>query len=396
MQEELYTSGQFAKAAGVTLRTVRYYDDKGILKPSHYSESGYRLYTEKDLLKLKRIIALKYIGLSLDEVSQLELDNYEKESILTSLRLQKSILNNRINQMKIVLNTIEEAEKSMEIQIQDDLNETLQKIRDLELNSDLIQKSVDASNLNANIKLQDKFGSNSESWYDWVFDKLEIQDNYKILEIGCGTGALWSRNIKKLEKMDNVKITLTDMCEDMVLETMKNLNFNKNLFEFKSIDTQDIDFNDLEFDLIIANHILFYVQDIDKSLLEIKRVLKDKGKFYCSTIGNEHMNELKELTTGFNKKIDISEDKLLMKFGEDNAEKILNKYFKNINKDNHRQVLIVDELHDVLEYIYTIPGDILDVVETKKKDFESYVQSKMSQNGSLNITASNYLFRSEK
>ena len=50
-----YTSGEFAKKANVTLRTIRYYDRQGILKPSKVADNGYRLYTDADFAKLQTL-----------------------------------------------------------------------------------------------------------------------------------------------------------------------------------------------------------------------------------------------------------------------------------------------------------------------------------------------------
>ncbi len=60
-----YTSGQFAKKANVSIRTVRYYDKQGLLKPSGMSEGGYRLYTDSDFAKLQKNSFLKVPGLFL-------------------------------------------------------------------------------------------------------------------------------------------------------------------------------------------------------------------------------------------------------------------------------------------------------------------------------------------
>ena len=46
-----YSSGEFAKLANVTLRTIRYYDNQNILKPSYVNDSGARFYTDEDLAK---------------------------------------------------------------------------------------------------------------------------------------------------------------------------------------------------------------------------------------------------------------------------------------------------------------------------------------------------------
>ena len=74
-----YTTGELAKLAGVTVRTVQYYDSRGILIPSDFSEGGRRLYTENDLKKLRIICFLRDLGLSLNHVGDiLEADNAPK------------------------------------------------------------------------------------------------------------------------------------------------------------------------------------------------------------------------------------------------------------------------------------------------------------------------------
>jgi DNA-binding transcriptional MerR regulator len=52
----------------VSIRTLRYYDKVGLLSPSQYTEAGYRLYTDADLLRLQQILALKFLGFSLEEI----------------------------------------------------------------------------------------------------------------------------------------------------------------------------------------------------------------------------------------------------------------------------------------------------------------------------------------
>jgi len=60
--------GHIAKQAGVTVRTVRYYESLGLLKPQGRSEGGQRWYTDADVVYLKRILQLKKLGLSLEEI----------------------------------------------------------------------------------------------------------------------------------------------------------------------------------------------------------------------------------------------------------------------------------------------------------------------------------------
>ena len=66
-----YTTGELAKLCGVTVRTVQYYDTRGILVPSELSEGGRRLYSEDDLKRMRIICFLRDLGLSIDSISQL-------------------------------------------------------------------------------------------------------------------------------------------------------------------------------------------------------------------------------------------------------------------------------------------------------------------------------------
>ncbi len=63
-----YTTGEMAKLCGVSVRTVQFYDTKGLLPPSDLTEGGRRLYSESDLNKLRLILMLKSFGLSLDTI----------------------------------------------------------------------------------------------------------------------------------------------------------------------------------------------------------------------------------------------------------------------------------------------------------------------------------------
>ena len=62
------TSGEIAKKVGISQKAVRLYDEKGLLNPTEYSEGNYRLYDKEAILVLEKIIALKHIGFTLEEI----------------------------------------------------------------------------------------------------------------------------------------------------------------------------------------------------------------------------------------------------------------------------------------------------------------------------------------
>ncbi|KQL43613.1 MerR family transcriptional regulator [Brevibacillus choshinensis] len=93
--------GELAKMAGITIRTLRFYDQIGLFSPSGYSPSGYRLYTEKDISRLQQILSLKELGLSLEQIKavmagdQLSLSDIvtiQIDSLKENIRMQQKLL----------------------------------------------------------------------------------------------------------------------------------------------------------------------------------------------------------------------------------------------------------------------------------------------------------------
>ena len=66
-----YTTGELAKLCGVTVRTVQYYDARGILIPSELTEGGRRLYSDDDLKRMKVICFLRELDIPINTISQM-------------------------------------------------------------------------------------------------------------------------------------------------------------------------------------------------------------------------------------------------------------------------------------------------------------------------------------
>ena len=108
-----YTTGEMAKACGVTVRTVQFYDQKGILIPSAQSEGGRRLYSGDDLRKLKIICFLRSAGLTLDTIRQLLQEEDPGSVISILLAQQEQVLLDEIAQRHEQLNRLGELQKGI-------------------------------------------------------------------------------------------------------------------------------------------------------------------------------------------------------------------------------------------------------------------------------------------
>ena len=91
-----YTTGEIAKRCGVTVRTVQYYDTRGILIPSELTEGGRRLYSENDLKRMKIICFLRDLGLPIDSISKMLAEDDPGSVISLLLEQQENTLREEI------------------------------------------------------------------------------------------------------------------------------------------------------------------------------------------------------------------------------------------------------------------------------------------------------------
>ena len=108
-----YTTGELAKECGVTVRTVQFYDQKGILVPSALTEGGRRLYSGEDLKKMKIICFLRDTGLSLDTIGQLLKEEDPGSVICILLAQQEQLLQGEIGERREKLDRIAELKNGL-------------------------------------------------------------------------------------------------------------------------------------------------------------------------------------------------------------------------------------------------------------------------------------------
>ena len=104
---------EFAKLAGVTVRALHHYDRLKLLSPAHRSERGYRLYSHEDLGRLERVLALRYLGLSLREIAALLNTPVGPgaEPLTVTLARQRAALGERRDGLDRILRAIEHAQQ---------------------------------------------------------------------------------------------------------------------------------------------------------------------------------------------------------------------------------------------------------------------------------------------
>lgn len=372
-----YSSGEFARMAHVTLRTIRYYDKHDILKPSLVSDSGARFYTDSDLARLQQILLLKFLGFSLEDIREMTIADADCHFMLNSLNLQLRLVQDRIEQMQLVEKAIQDTADAIQTEHSVDWSQMLNLIHLTGMEKSLKNQYLNASNISARINLHSLFSQNQQGWFPWIYEQCQIQPGMRILEIGCGDGALWIENRHRIPS--ETEIILSDISEGMLRDTRRAIGMDDSRFSFMVFDCHRIPYEDQSFDLVIANHLLFYCEDIAQVCSEVRRILKPGGTFICSTYGHRHMEEVSRLVQDFDSRIALSAQKLYERFGCENGYEILNPYFSQTEWRLYEDSLIVSEPEPLISYVLSCHGNQNQYILDHYKEFFSFVSKKTAR-----------------
>lgn len=378
-----YKTGQFARLANVSERTIRYYDKIGLLKPSFVMENGYRQYSDLDLLKLQKILSLKHLGFSIEEIFPMVMDN---TNLKESFELQIDLIEDKISHLQSLKDALKRASNSSNLS----WNMILSLVQLSNEETNIIEQYKNAKNLNDRIRLHEKYSTNSQGWFNWLFEKIDFSKVNRLLELGCGNGKLWQEN--KID-LRNREIFLSDISEGMVEEVRNKLGSDFNCIV---ADAEKIPFKDAYFDSIIANHVLFYLNDLNQGLKEISRVLKPNGVLYCSTYGKSHMKEITDIVQSFDSRINLSNHSLYDVFGLENGEDILKKYFTSVQRMDYQDSLEITESKPLIDYIMSCHGNQNEILGPKLNEFKEYIEEILKKDGKIVVTKEAGLFKCTK
>ncbi|KRU31516.1 MerR family transcriptional regulator [Clostridium sporogenes] len=424
--KKLFTTGEFAKKAGVTIRTLRYYDKIGLLVPSSHNELGHRLYSKEDFGKLQKILTLKFIGLSLEDIANIMKYDLNHKDFKKSLEIQKEIMKKKIKHIQSIIKAIDEAADTIDFNKEMDWDKFINIISAINSDKNWTQQYENASNLRARIAIHELFSTNKEGWMPWFFKELKQelsrlssncqnynkkinneniselsnldlkQPNIKILELGCGDASLWNKNFNHIPS--NWDITLTDFSEGMLKDAKKNLREKKSRFNFKIVNAESIPFEEESFDVVIANHMLYHVPNINKALKEINRVLKSEGILFASTVGKNHMKEIREIISTFDIYNLTSESwEITDSFQLENGLKIVSEYFNMVELKRYKDNLKVTDPVYILDYIFSMPGN--NKVNLSSKDLKKiydYLEDNIKEKENIYITKDTGYFKGKK
>jgi ubiquinone/menaquinone biosynthesis C-methylase UbiE len=249
----------------------------------------------------------------------------------------------------------------------------------------------DDSNLSVRIKLHAKHSTNKQGFIPWLFEKYMFSNGHRILELGCGNGEQWQNRIQQLPA--DCILVLSDFSEGMVNNVWEKYSNHSN-FLAQSIDIQKIPFPDNSFDVVIANHMLYHIPNLPKALSEVRRVLKNGGKFYAATNGNGGMRPfLRDAFKQVNPNLNTFAQNF--SFNLENGTEILSEYFDHIQRCDYEDSLSITDTQDLIDWLKSTIS-IASYSENDLDGLYEYFEAIRQKDGAINIPKEAGLFISTK
>ena len=247
----------------------------------------------------------------------------------------------------------------------------------------------DDSNLNARLALHQRFSTNPQGWFPWIFETLEtLPARAHVLELGCGPGSLWSAWAEHIPP--GWSITLSDFSEGMLKSAWRNLVVIGRGFKFEQIDAQSIPYPDESFDIVIANHMLYHVPDRQKALAEIRRVLKPAGYLVATTVGEHH---LKEMSGWFERiQTDMGISTWKNPFTLENGQAQLLPFFSQVELRRYADSLRINEVPALMAYLRSSSMQAAEASQSQLQELEQDLEHELDIKGEIFVTKDSGLF----
>jgi SAM-dependent methyltransferase len=235
----------------------------------------------------------------------------------------------------------------------------------------------DPSNLSARMALHAKYSRADVPWYAWLVRQVDWPVDGQVLEVGCGSGALW---VNVVGLVPHLQLTLTDLSEGMVTAASAAVGplAGLDVVATMTCDAQELPFHVDAFDVVVANHMLYHVPDPRRAAAEFARVLRPGGVLLAATNGPQHLRAIADVSRdvlGWS-----SLDSTDGRFGRSTGEEILRSAFDSVAWHQHPSTMVCTDPDDVVAFIASSPAG-LDASDEQRVALREAVAARFAREG---------------
>ncbi len=220
------------------------------------------------------------------------------------------------------------------------------------------------------------FSVNPMSWQHWLFDHMtSLSPVCRVLDVGVGLASLWVENRDRIPEgwditlcdfswgnlnaarvslgIKKLRIIYTGLSEGTESADSESLpEPEKRPFSFAMLDAQALPYAEGTFDVVVANHMLYFVTDVQRALAEMRRVLKPDGVLFAATTGELHMDEMWTLVDRFFPGTGEKEHAGVRPFSLENGAAQLSAHFRRVERFDYADSFHVTKVKPLVDFIH--------------------------------------------
>ncbi len=232
------------------------------------------------------------------------------------------------------------------------------------------QYAATSERLRARIAIH-AFSTNPQGWFSWLAERLPLRGN--VLEVGAGTGMLWSEI-----GHDGLDLTLTDFSAAMCAELRQRVPGAA----VQQCDATELPFPDSSYDSVIANHMLYHLDDPTAALREFARVLRRGGRLAAALNGSDHLHELRTIGPAIGRP-ELLRGLTLNGFVAETAAGVVADYFRDVQVERYHCDLEVPAPEPILTYLDSLTDQPLSSAQADRA--RDLIQTQMDDTGNYYI-----------
>ena len=383
--KQTYTIGELAELAGVSTKTLRVYERKGLLLPERNKDNQYRMYTEDAVRELEKIQLMKYLGFSLEQIEEFlrQYENVSREEMLLS---QKRLLERKREQLDSVIACVERAVAECK-ETEPDGNAFLCSLGS-------IVKNRKADELAWRLG---QYSDEPRGWSRYVFEQAGITEGMRVLDAGAGYGNLWRYNLERLpEKLEITCVDKHNTHADGFSEYIKEREAAGELPEGQfSFAWDDLEFMEISenYHCIFFNHVASFIQDRTKLYQTFRDHLVENGKLICTWGGYMLSENMLTLLGEFLEEpapLEVKCKKHAKTLKEYETE--LRAVFPKAERHEYVTTLRFAAAEQFMDYILQVCKSVEAELEERRSEFLDFLRSKQNEQGEYEFVRDTYLF----